>query len=634
MMQSGLTNRFRIAASKSNLFKKTCSPTSSHPKTTRNIALSVAHLQDATLTSHQRIGEPSSSRHDTAKSFRYKALCDSLTNEDVNPYRVWGNYFEFCSQYGPEQLSYEIHSATLRRCVPPAKIVRADAIQKLQEGVELPMPHRWEYRFQTIVRWIYMSGGTPTLEDFHFILEQFAVTGHFHGSKSILQELKRLKISPSYKTYGLCLQCAAHRLKLPCEESKRALLVSEASQMCMEILESMSKDKVPCTSVNLDLCIRILKESVDVPAFEKLLQIGYGIDLSYPDQPLLKTAQPSDKDADSQAITWLPFSTAALNTTIDVFGKRKLLSRMVAAFEVLTKPLDTYYGSPSRDFDDDDDWAAYNEENKAIPPRAEPNTTSYNFMIKHCTQAGSFVLARHYILEAFDIDQEQTNKLRDDLKNKPLDLVQAPKLTVTRAILLPIFGLANRTKHLPLADWVVRLCDEALSRKAEAISYFSELHKRDVVTEIDDSPVEEVAIASGPRSSILRTEPLDLDLNSLQPEASRRRPFDVELHISILEKDLQELQMLAESAKEARERLSSRIKERLRRRIWNQKDIYLVSAGRRVVLQRNSWRSITIPPPEETPAPKRHNYAPRTISGRNPVNPYFTPSFGRTLSSS
>jgi len=667
MLQSGLTHSFRIAASKSNLFKKPCTPQSSLPRPIRNIALS-ASLYDAGLFTHQKNGEPSSGEQLTPQSFQHRALWESLTDEDVNPYRVWGNYFDFCSQYGPEQLSPEIHAMALRRSVPSTKAVREQAVQKLQEGQPMPLPHKWEYRFQTIIRWIHMSGGTPTLDDYHFILEQFAATGHFHGSKSILDELKRLKISATYRTYGLCLQCAAHRLKLPCEEERRSTLITEASQLCLEILESMSNTKIPCTSVNLDLCIRILKESVDVPAFEKFLQIGYGVDLSFPDQPPFKASPPASEADQKDTLNYLPFSTAALNTTIDILGKRRLLSRMVSAFEVLTKPLGSYYGSPSRDFDDDDDWPTFTEDAKIAPPGAEPNTTTYNTLIRHASQSGSFILARHYILEVFDLDQQVSAKLRNDFGNKPAELIQPPRLAINRGTMLPIFGFANRSKHLPLTDWVVRLCAEAISRKEEAISYFSEFSGRierpsatDSVSEgsafedareeqVHTVPLdsalegsafekasEEVVNMAAPDSSsslsnspppLKGTDALDLDLESQEPYTFYR-PFDVNLHLRILERDRRELQRIYDTAKETRERLSARIKERIRRRIWNGKDIYLVSLDERVILPRQSWRSISVPPPEISANPKRQKYGSRTQIGR-PVNPYFTPSYGRT----
>jgi hypothetical protein len=621
IMQSGLANNFRLAATKSNLFN------TRHPLlANRNIAISASH-HDTGVTLLQKNGE--SSRRDVAKSYGYKVLWNTLANQDAKSYRVWGSYFDFCSQYGPQELPPEIHSAVLRRCVPPTKVVRELALQNLQKGVQTTTPHMWEYRFQTVMGWLDLSGGTPTLEDYHFILEQFAVSGHFHGSKAVLQELKRYNITPTYKTYGLCLQCAAHRLKLPCNDAVRGGLVTESSKLCLEILEGMSKDNVPCTSVNLDLCIRILKESVDVPAFEKFLQIGYGIDLSFPDQPPLKILQTNPDQDQSEFPNYLPFSTSALNTTIDILGRRKLISRMVSAFEVLTKPLDSYYGASSRDFDDDDDWPVYTQDNKSKPPSAKPNTTSYNYLIKNIANANKFALARHYIIEAFDLDEQEENRLKDELKSKPPHLVESPRITVNRGTLLPIFGFANRSKHLPLTDWVVRLCAEAITRKEEAISYFSELCDNDEGQGSLDPRItqEETTSSEGP---IVCMDPLDLELDSSVLNQYRRPPFDIELHLSILETDLQDLRELSEVAKEAKERISLRIKERIRRRIWNGKDIYLVSLDQRVVLPRHSWKWISVPPPETQSTPIRRPQGLQTRASHREVNPYFTPSFGRT----
>lgn len=636
MIHGSLTSPLRLVASKRTVLKshQKCVPSGSRPKSSRNIAISASNPES--VNTFQGINrERQLNPYDITRNFKLEVVRDSLNDVHSQRPQVWANYFDFCSQYGPQHLSLELHRIALRKCVPSPEEVRIVAMHRLKEG-QLPSatPNKWESRLKIIIRWIYISGSTPSLQDFHFILRQFAAIGDFHGSRSILQELKRVGIQPNYFTYGLCLQCISHRLCLPVEQESKPVLISEASALCIEILEAMSQGNVPCTSVNLDLCVRILKESVDVHAFEKLLEIGYGISLSFPDQPPLKSLTLHSKQGGEEGLSRMPFSAHALNTTLSVLGQRRLLSKMVSAFEVLTKPLDSYYSSSSRDFDDDDDWPSYSQETIHKPPHAEPNTTTYNFLIKYLAHGGSFTLARHYILEAFYHDELVHRKLREDLETKPIEDVEAPSLTVNKRTLLPILGLTHRMKHLPLLEWVVRQCEEAILRKEDSLTFLSKFRDGeeplqwdvDVAKEgeeFENLDAEEINDLVSSSKALLYKAPLKADLDAPEPSPTHRRPFDLDLHLKILTKDRMGLHDLLDQAIAIRNRISVRIKERLRRRIWDEKDIYLVSVNDRVLLPKESWDSITIPQVGIGP-----EYKP-VRAGLKPKTPYFSPSYGR-----
>jgi hypothetical protein len=85
-------------------------------------------------------------------------------------------------------------------------------------------------------------------------------------------------------------------------------------------------------------------------------------------------------------------------------------------------------------------------------------------------------------------------------------------------------------------------------------------------------------------------EALQVDLNAPPPPPTTiRKPFDIDRHIWLLERDVQELGELVNRMEDGVRRLSQRVKERLGRRVWQGKDIYLMSQNRRVHLNRREW---------------------------------------------
>ncbi|KZT37625.1 hypothetical protein SISSUDRAFT_1062646 [Sistotremastrum suecicum HHB10207 ss-3] len=613
------------------------------------------------------------------RAYKYEQLQDSLRRDRPNPYRAWANYDEYCTYMGPETLSLEDHKAALRKCVPPTKELRKIALKRLESGIIPKVPHMYEGRLQTIIGNIRKGGYTLDIDDYDFILDQFAVTGHLQGSRAVFQEILLVGLEPTHKTYGLCLQAAAHRLTLPCPDPLRPELVREAATFCTLLMKDMWDKQIPCTSVNLDLAIRILKESSSPSAFESLLKIGYGIDPAYPDRPPIHYREkkwdvlgPSSDSLPSMVPN--DFTTSALNTTIDFYGRHRLLSRMVAVFETLSTPLPQPSQSSPAFLDEDEEDSSGFTRTSPSPhspslPHAVPNTTTYNFIIKHSAKAGSVSLARHYILEAFAVDRQNQEKLSAQITNLPLAKVESPRFAVNRGTLLPIFGLSNRSKHLPLARWVSKYCQLALDRKKASLVFFraiaSEVRRQEILNDgisspdtsseetVPDALEEESADSTAEDIPTVRAErreidPLDLDVTSTSPPPPRPwKSLNLDLHISILERDIKEIGELSARAKDSMLRIAQRIKERLGRRVWAGKDIYLVSEGKRVHVTKDHWRNIVryrVPRPHQVYRPNKRSRPGSQDDGsmigghdggvpgrqwRSSV-PHFTPSFTPT----
>lgn len=580
---------------------------------------------------------------DFIKKQRLDDLNASLTSDDINPNRVWGNYISLLSLLGFDTLPLEIHQQVLRRCTPPTPQLRLTASRKLWSGSTPRAPHLYEARFQAVIRNIRAAGAHPALDDFHFVLEQFAAVGHHLGARGVLDEVRTLGLAPRAKTYGLVLQALAHRLTLPVLPSQRERLRRDAGRMCVGVLNEMWAAGIPFVSACLDLALRILRETADADGFDRLMKVVYGFDLAYSDSAPLELHAPgrlvADGDIMNSVSSPLPFSTAALNTTIDTLGRTGRLSKMVEAFEVLTAPLPTpsVGDASSSAFEDDDDFG-FGETPEPPPrpfraPNAEPNTTTYSMLIKWVCKAGHAPFARHYAWQAMQADFAADRRLRSDAHNdRPLAEVVAPRVSVNRGTFLPVFGLANHQKDVEAMRWVLKMCNRALKRKAHHTAYYNAWAERllergerlDAFSAVTaDSPSLE-ALSTAPASvaparsgpSQTKANGLDagdvdlsafsIDVNTADRESAavraaslvhtppKPKPFDLVRHLELLQRDLSELSQFTKHVEDVLGRTVQRTKERLGRRVWQGRDIWLRDTGpERNTVEREHWRAIT-----------------------------------------
>lgn len=580
-----------------------------------------------------------------AFQLKWETLLDSLSRDRPNPKSVWEAYCDLGSFVGFEKIPLRIHQQTLRKAVPPKERLGSIIAKRLQASRKSSAPHLYEGRLQTIIRNICESGFQPALDDYHFILAQFAAAAYPDGCRAVFHELvHRQKQQPTYKTYGLCLQAIAHRLTLPCPYRYLDSFHKYSSRMCFELLEDMSMRGIPLTSVNFDLTHRIFKATQNWTLYEYLLKVGYGVDLANPDclslevqnqisSPTLHTPPLLSGTIEmpnlSRGFKTMPFSTAALNTLIDALGTRKETSRMVVAFEVLTNPLPKSTSSSSSSWpDDDEEEFVISTEPSYQYPSASPNTTTFVFLIRHMAKAKEVVFSRHYLKLASEIDRAESARLRNELVSRPPGGIIAPQLAITRAMVLPLYGLGNRMRHRPTLRWAYWMTRQAINDKREDLHFFSgwrDKHYRPLEFSDDDSagetglpghddvsnsttslPVveDQVAMSSAQRHEILPSN-LRVEFDSPVAGIEKRegeisgansdlpkKPFQIDLHITLLERDIQQLEGLCVGTREALKRSTHRLKEKLGRRVWSSKDIFLASRERRVHVDRGEWMSI------------------------------------------
>lgn len=528
---------------------------------------------------------------------KYNALIDSLRRRRLAPSNTWGSYIDYISIRGSELIPLQLHQDVLRKCVPPAQAVRTALSKRLRDKPDqFEMTYAYEGRLQTVIRNMRTSGFEPSRSDYNFVLEQFAAVGHHLGTLRVLHEMKRVKVVPSLRTYSLCLQSIAHRLTLPCEEEDLPRIHKETSDICLQLLHEMWNARLPMSSINLDLAFRIMKETLDREGLDWLLKMAYGIDLAYPDHLPLEVLSKMPKGPNSASPGYFtgnmpslhPFSTAALNTAVDLLGRAGDISRLVQTFEVLTRPLPPQSGrffSTVMEEDDDDSWGEMDtsEEDQKLRriPHADPNTATYTLLIRHLSKTGHAVLARHYLWEAVTLSEDVDRRLRGDCIRTPLETVLAPHISVTPRMVVSVMGLANRTKDVPMMRWLKNVTARSLKRKQTNLVFYTNL-QRQLEKQYVDSP--EPLLSSTITTSDAeeantahKTTPPSSEPLASSPEPPK--PFDVPLHINILSREIEGLTPLQAHIDFLISRTTQRIKERLGRRVWAGKDIWLRSEG-------------------------------------------------------
>lgn len=602
---------------------------------------------------------------DSLVAAKTRDLLSSLERGDSNSSRPWSHYVDLLNYMGLETLPLEVHQLVLRKCVPPARVLRTASKRERRTRYHPHAPHIYENRLQTVMKNIRSAGWQAKLDDYHFILEQFAAVGHYIGSRGVLQEMAFVGVQPSARTYRLCLQALAFRLALPCSEERRPTLIEETTRMAREVIRDMRSRDLPLEAVDTDLAIRIFRETVDEKGFAELIKFSYGIDLAYPDRlPLEVVERPStskgetSEELDPPLHRLQPLSTPALNVIIDMLGRAGQISQMVQAFEVLTQPLSKPYQSPPSLFDEDEDDFSFNPPSVPEPiyplPSAPPNSTTFQLLIKHASKAGHTVFARHYLVYAWRIDRAEDRRIKHGLCTVPVDKIAPPRLAVNRNMFLPVFGLSNRVKRIELMSWTLRMIRRSLRRKRKDLFWYSfrrathygqEMSPAvvDIPSSTDpssdgdasrrvpetgpsaSSAVETSVVSPGGISTVASTTStsntnspaapsagdssdrksgnsiLDLDIDDHPHSTPLPRIFNINAHISYLQRDIQQLEQLDSIVEAALGRVIDRVKERLGRRVWSGKDVWLADEQERVPVTKEFWkRTVNFAAAEET----------------------------------
>jgi len=519
-----------------------------------------------------------------------------------SPHHIWAHYTNLVSLLGNRQLPVEIHQQVLRRCSPPKEYIRSWIVKKMAakgNNVKIKSP-TFEPRFRILMTNIRNLGVQPSLDDYNYVLQQLAASAHYKGASNVYEEMKRVGHVPDQTTYAACLQAMAYRLSLPIHPKTKPDLVARMQRLFKGYMADMRQFKVPMSAASLDFSLRILKGTLDTEGFESIMRSGYGIDLSNPDRVALEYEDPTSKTQNIDLLPApFPFTTTVLNTTIDMLGILGNVTKMVQTFEVLTQPLPqaNQHFFNSFESDEDDDYGVSIDvpsSSRVPPPSAVPNTTTYCILLRHLCALGHATFARHYINQALRLDHEASWALKRAVeynvnRNLPLDTVSSPRFTMNRNMFLTVMGETNKDKNLGLMKWLSTKIYRIIKRQKGSLERYQKLREQLLEAQVDLPPPP-------PPPRRPRVIPaLDVDLqNHTTPEVEtpKVKPFNLNLHIDILQRNVSELERFQSRLEFLVGRTSQRVKERLGRRVWQSRDIYLATEGERKVVSKEQWREM------------------------------------------
>ncbi|KAL1706670.1 hypothetical protein EV121DRAFT_256976 [Schizophyllum commune] len=532
---------------------------------------------------------------------------------------VWLHYANLIDTRSGGGVPLDVHRAVLRACAPPPAALRAWSArrQAAEPGASSRPTSHYESRFRAVLRNIRAAGAVPQLDDYHVVLAQFAAVGNDVGALAVYRELLSHRLDPSSRTYGLVLQAVAHGLTLPEPPENRASRLQRAREIQSTLLADMQTRGQRLRTVNFDLMLRVLKEVEDIPAFARLLRWGYGIDLDNPDHLAPEYQQPTPEElADKTRLAPHRFSTALLNTTVDLLGRAGDISRMIAAFEVLTRPLPAqapqFYSST---FDEEDDFGPDDPRSQSPPsprvPCARANTTTYTLLVRHAARAKKTHLVRHYAQEALTIDVAYMHLLKSRLgRGHVPSEFRAPRVSATRDLLYAALGLANKNKDTALARWVQAAMARAIRSKKRTLAWFEDFREKvqeerwqareaRVAKEKEEQKIrraEKEAMmrakaAKGNGSASTSTAPSPIHARSTNSNFNPDKRLDLDVQIELLGRDIEELRAAHEDVSKALARIRTRVLERGGRRVWAGQDVFVRDAGKRTVVSKEKWAS-------------------------------------------
>ncbi|KAK0490635.1 hypothetical protein IW261DRAFT_1555813 [Armillaria novae-zelandiae] len=510
-------------------------------------------------------------------SFHEKEKLDRLwlnLEHNKNPTRTWETYIRAVNQLGTTNIPLHFHQRALRACTVPTEKLRG-AADRRDATKHPPAPHTYESRFQSILGNIRTLGQNPDVEDYNFVLEQFAAAAHPVAALSTLKEMVFFGVTPRSRTYGLCLQAIAHRLSLPVRKDDVDVRNDVSHAQMKEILEVMRAMEKPLTAVNFGLTLRIMTKTTSLDTVNWYIQWGYGIDLSFPDRPAL--AYQGLAGSPPALPKPVNFTTAALNNIIDMLGQTGNVSKVVQAFEVLTVPIPKSAQFMASSFDDDDDWGVSS-------PSPEPSyhyplrVPKYNHLQPPHTplspRPDTAILARHYLLQAIHLEREVAYQTR---------------LEVLEATITPSTGSPFRHQQGNRPPRMHNL----LKRKRAELVFFSDFRRGKIAKH---HPPRIPRPTSSPASSQRWTlTPYSTWTSTTKHPPVQPTPVkyvDLDLYIRILERDIKELDELRAHIGVILARTIQRVKERLGRRVWKGKNIYTLTGWRRANVTREEWRGI------------------------------------------
>ncbi|PVF95545.1 hypothetical protein CPB86DRAFT_568835 [Serendipita vermifera] len=554
-----------------------------------------------------------------------KALETMLSTPGTLYQEIWESYLKLRAFVGKNEgqpIRQEITQAVLRQCTPSWLHLRNAYMQPSTtygawQKLRKPLPY--ENRLRMLLQDMKDAKQTPALEDFNFVLQQMAAVGHVSGSVAVLKEMDLYpEIQPSKTTYKRVLQSCVFLLESPTPPEARPLVLKASTELAFEVVRRMQVAGTEIDTPILELILRVFKEDNNIPACEQILRTLCAFDVHRPDR-MPEEFEQRLKEADQRQETLplpVPVSTSILTTMVNLYGTNGDIPTMLTLFEVLTNPypLPSNLPSPSSDWWEEEEYDVANPvvqtplkhrpEYVWEPQRASPNSATFAILLRTLAWAGNRMLCEHYMLLAEEFDRAEASRLRESLDTELIKLqnlssqslsdenlqddsqeaalapfIPSPRFLITPLMFMPVFVYANRQRIGELMRWIRHHLRQIIKRRQAELEFFEKSYQA-------------LPPPSLPLGAVVRLNSQHkpyVDYSGFVEGTEQAKPLDLRRHKELVEASLISFTAMLERADDVVARLRQRTLEKLTRRIWNNKDIYLSEYGNRVTIGREEW---------------------------------------------
>ncbi|KAG8957053.1 hypothetical protein FRC00_004511, partial [Tulasnella sp. 408] len=337
-----------------------------------------------------------------------------------------------------------------------------------------------------------VAGYQAEVEDYNYVMEHYAMTGHYRGARKLLDEMElTMKKPPPAETFDFAFKAIALHATLPIRKSFEQARRTDLTRAFTSLLEKMKDANLGYTTAVFAAMIPMYRLMEDLEGMERALRLGFGFDVANPDKHPPEFLERMERIAEQAAAAGeappvLPhITTSILNNIIIAYGQNGEVTRMITAFEVLTAPLPLPSSSTptinEQGFDEEEDDAPifhdhlHPSEGSSLSPSVLasrpclPNSRTYQELIRWCSLNESLVLAQHYLKVALNHDREVDAELRNLLQHGD-GPVWSPSVAVSwtmfRKVYMAAFrqGKGNKTNVI---KWLERQANEVLRWKKE-----------------------------------------------------------------------------------------------------------------------------------------------------------------------
>jgi hypothetical protein len=276
---------------------------------------------------------------------------------------------------------------------------RKRATQNVESDINGVTEFPWEPRLQMVASYMkkveakltQSNGGVFTEAnrvlsklDYMFILKMFGITGHLPGSEWVIREMEESGIPMTADVYDQRLAVLTRWLTVRIDIYNRFVehqgrdiapktygiewaartrtppfFPPNIAKLVHSILASMKEQgSLEYRQTTLDLLLRIAKETDNRKALEKILKLGYGVDLQFPDSEYssdqFSSTGPSfsssvvdsntstlqeNQSSSSTTTEQTRMNVSAMNTLLTLFSEKGDLSKLLQIVDVLSHPI-------------------------------------------------------------------------------------------------------------------------------------------------------------------------------------------------------------------------------------------------------------------------------------------------------